>query len=385
MNVTLADWKPTKKQLNNVSKVMKSGRLTYGPFTRELEEKFAQKHDFKHAIFTNSGTSALQVSWHYLKDKHGWKDGSEVLVSAVTFVATINTILQNNLKPVLVDVDWGTYNIDPELIESKITKKTVAICPVNLLGRPVDILAIKKIAKRYNLKIVEDSCETMFVDYPGTVSPVGSRADIACYSSYLAHIISTGVGGFICTNSDSAERYMRSMIWHGRDDSYLHIDANKTVPLKDLIHLRFKFAKPGYSYRLTELEAAIGVDEVDRSDEIIYKRNVNADYLNRQLLPLIEKIQLPKMDEDNAWMFFPIVCNGGVDRDKLCLFLEEKGIQTRMIMPLINQSVYKGLWNPNDYPIAQWLDKKGFLVGIHHYLKRADLDYIAKCISEYFE
>lgn len=381
--VTLADWKPTKKQLDNVKKVVKSGRLTYGPFTKELEEKFAKLHNFKYCIFTNSGTSALQIAWHYLKDRYGWKDGAEVIVPSVTFVATLNTILQNRLRPVLVDIDLGTFNINPAEIAKKITKKTVAICPVDLLGRPVDISRILEVSKKYNLKIVEDSCETMFVSHSNG-RPVGSCANIACYSSYLAHIISTGVGGFLCTNDYYAHKYLRSMIWHGRDDYYLSIDDDKKDKAK-LLRTRFRFDKPGYSYRLTEMEAALGVDELDRANQIIKMRKSNAKNLHKLLFPFMEHIILPRLQEDNAWMFFPIICADGVDRDKLCLFLEEKGIQIRMIMPLTNQPVYKGMWNPDDYPVAQWLDKKGFLIACHQFLDSADLRYIVEVFKEYFK
>ena len=380
--VTLSDWKPTKKQIDNVNRVVKSGRLTYGPFTRELEKKFAKLHNFKYCIFTNSGTSALEVSWAYLKERFNWPDGAEVIVPAVTFVATVNVLLHNRLKPVLVDVDPETFNIDPELIEAAITKKTVAICPVDLLGRPVDIEPILKIARKYRLKIVEDSCETMFVNHSDG-KPVGSMANIACYSSYLAHIISTGVGGFLCTNDYYAEKEMRSMIWHGRDNLYLNIDDYKST--KENIKARFNFDKPGYSYRLTEMEAALGVDEIDRAEDIIWKRKINANNLYDLLKPLEQFLILPEMFSENAWMFFPIVVNEDVDKDKFCLFLEERGIQTRQIMPLINQPVFKGMWNPDDYPIAQWLDKKGFLIGCHQFLTEKDLKYVAKVFKEYFK
>lgn len=381
-NVKLADWKPTKRQIELVNKVLKSGRLTYGPYHQELEKKFAKLHQFKYCIFTNSGTSALEISWHYLKDRYNWPDGAEVIVPAVTFVATVNVLLHNRLKPVLVDVDPKTFNIDPQLIEAKINKNTVAICPVDLLGRAVDIKPILKLARQYKLKIVEDSCESMFINYPNG-EPVGSGAHIACYSSYLAHIISTGVGGFICTNDYYAHQDMRSMIWHGRDNYYLSIDDNAKNK-KKLLETRFKFDKSGYSYRLTEIEAAIGVDEIDRIEEIIDRRFGNADYLHYLLWVFQEDIILPDIMGDNAWMFFPIIVKKEVDRDKLCLFLEERGIQTRTIMPLINQSVFKGLWNPDDYPIAQWLDKNGFLIGCHQFLKLEDLKYVVKCFKEYF-
>lgn len=383
-NITLADWKPSRRQIELVNEVVKSGRLTYGKYHRELEEKFAKAHNFKYCIFTNSGTSALEVAWAYLKEIYKWSDGTQVIVPAVTFVATVNMLLVNRLKPVLVDVDSNTFNIDPKLIEERIRQDRYgdirAICPVDLLGRPCNIEAIKKIAKKYGLKIVEDSCETMFVGDP----IVGSKADIAVYSSYLAHIISTGVGGFLCTNNKKWADDMRSMIWHGRDNYYLSIDDNEKNKAK-LLQTRFKFNRVGYSSRLTEMEAAIGIDEVDRSDQIIIDRHTNALNLWALLEGLQNKIILPEMNAHNAWMFFPIVCKDGVDRDKLCLFLEEKGIQTRTIMPLINQPVYKGMWNPNDYPVAQWLDKKGFLIGCHHFLKLVDLKYVAKCFKEYFK
>lgn len=380
MNYSLAEWKPTKRQIELVNKVLKSGRLTYGKYHRELESKFAKAHNFKYCIFTNSGTSALQVAWHYLKETYGWKDGAEVIVPAVTFVATVNVLLHNRLKPILVDVDAETFNINPELI--KITKKTVAICPVDLLGRPVNIQPIIKLARQNKLKIVEDACETMFVNHPNG-KPVGSCADIAVYSSYLAHIISTGVGGFLCTNNKKWADDMRSMIWHGRDNYYLSIDDNKKNK-KKLLQTRFKFNRVGYSSRLTEMEAALGIDEIDRSKEIIARRAKNAMYLYSKLYNFQDKIFIPDGGGENAWMFFPIVCTKKVNRDKLCLFLEKRGIQTRYIMPLINQPVYKGMWNPKDYPVAQWLDKKGFLIGCHQFLTKKDLQYAAKCFKEYF-
>ena len=331
--ITLADWQPTKRQKKMVLEVLDSGRLTYGKYHRELEEKFAKKHGFKYCSFTNSGTAALQIAWHLLKDRYKWPDEAEVIVPAVTFVATVNMLLVNRLKPVLVDVDPNTFNIDPAKIAQKITQKTVAICPVDLLGRPVDIEPILKLARQYKLKIVEDSCETMFVNHPDG-KPVGSRAYIACYSSYLAHIISTGVGGFFCTNDYYIHKEARSMIWHGRDNYYLNIDDNSKNK-KKLLETRFRFNRVGYSARLTEMEAALGVDEVDRSDEIILKRNFNATYLDNILNEFRGKLTIPKTTKDeifgNAWMFFPIVCADDIDRDKLCLFLEEKGIQTRTI------------------------------------------------------
>lgn len=381
-NITLAEWKPTIRQILNVLSVLRSGRLTYGPYTRQLEKQFAKLHHFRHAIFMNSGTSALHVAWQYLKMRNQWPDNAEVLVPSVTFVATVNVLLHNRLKPVLVDVDPATCNIDPNQIEKKITTKTVAICPVDLLGRPCNIVAIRAIAEKHKLLIVEDACETMFVTHDG-IHPVGSKANIACYSSYLAHIISTGVGGFLCTNSKRDADYMRSMIWHGRDNLYLSIDANKTIPIEELITRRFLFNKPGHSFRLTELEAAIGVDELNRSKEIIEARKKNAQLLHDELLPYVNYIQLFDGNPDNAWMFFPMILRYG-DRDTLMIYLEHCGIQTRTIMPLTRQPIFRGLWNPDDYPVADVINNQGFLIGVHHYLTKKDIKYISQCFFNYF-
>src|SRR3990167_2282809 len=214
--ITLADWKVSRKQKKLVKEVLESVRLTYGDKTRKLEERFAEIHGVKYALFTSSGTAALKIALHALKDKHDWKDGDEVIIPSVTFVATMNVVLMNNLKPVLVDVKRDTINIDSELIEEAITKRTVAILPVHLLGQPADMLAIMKIAKKHKLKVVEDSCETMFVNKV--------QGDVACFSSYLAHLLVTGVGGFACTNDKKLATVMRSMMFHGRDESYLNID-----------------------------------------------------------------------------------------------------------------------------------------------------------------
>src|SRR3990167_2528261 len=208
--IPLAEWKVTRKQKRLIKEVLKSGRLTYGDKTRELERRFAEIHGAKYAIFTSSGTAALKISLHALKDKHGWKDGSEVIIPAVTFVATMNAVLMNNLIPVLVDVEKETANIDARLIEKAITLKTVAILPVHLLGQPADMDEIMRIANKYKLRVVTDSCETMFVN-----KHVG---DTTCFSTYIAPHLVTGVGGLILTNDKKLATTMRSILFHGRDE-----------------------------------------------------------------------------------------------------------------------------------------------------------------------
>lgn len=363
MNVTLAEYKANKKTKRLIKEVLSSGRLTYGDKTRELEQRFAEIHGAHHAIFTSSGTAALKISLHALKDKHGWKDGSEVIIPSVTFVATMNAVLMNNLKPVLVDVQLETANLDPELIEKRITDKTVAIIPVHLLGQPADMDRIMKIAKKHQLEVVEDSCETMFVNQ--------LKGTTACFSTYVAHLMVTGVGGFILTNDTKLATIMRSMLFHGRDESYLNIDDKP----KD-IWKRFHFPRRGYSDRMTELEAAIGLGELDNWQDMIDKRQKNAWYLLMNL-PLSFPIssQFP-----HSYMFFPAYAER---RDELMVYLEKHGIQTRTMMPLIAQPITRP-YLKRKYPNAEYIDKHGILLPCHQYLKQADLDWIIKKVEEFY-
>lgn len=364
-NITMAEWFVTRKQKKLIKQVLNSGRLTYGEKTRELEERFAKLHGAKYALFTSSGTAALKIALHALKDKHGWKDGDEVIIPSVTFVATMNVVIMNNLKPVLVDVKKDTVNIDPSLIEKAITKKTVAILPVHLLGQPAEMDAIMAIAKKHNLRVVEDSCETMFVNQ--------IEGDIACFSTYLAHLLVTGIGGFICTNDEKMATVMRSMMFHGRDESYLNIDDKP----KD-ISKRFWFPRFGYSDRMTELEAALGLGEIDDWDWMIDQRQANAEYLMERL-PLEVNYPVEFVDR-HAFMFFPMLVD---KRDELMLYLEKKGIQTRTMMPLTTQPVTKP-YLKGKYPNADYINKHGLLIGCHQYLTTTDLDYIIESVRSFY-
>lgn len=370
---SVADWKATKKQRKLIKGVLKSGRLTYGPLTAELERKFAYAHGRKHALFTSSGTMALVIAIQELKDKYGWKDGAEVIMPAVTFVATMNAILYNNLKPVLVDVLPDTLNIDTTLIEKAITKKTVAIIPVNLLGLPSDMEKVMLIAIDNDLRVVEDSCETMFV------SPAGEYSDIACFSTYLAHVLVAGIGGFICTDDDQLAKNMRSRMFHGRDDSYLSMDDNGKA---EVIHKRFLFDKHGWSARATEFEAAIGLGEIDKWKQIIDARQQNAKYIVEECRRLELPITFPGYGQPHAYMLFPMLVQ---NRDALMEYLESWGVHTRTIMPLTNQPVVMKLgYKEKDYPEAQDINRRGILVGCHQYLERQDLDYLIATLRRYY-
>lgn len=367
--IGIADFKVNRKQKKLIKRVLKSGRLTYGPVTEELENKFAAMHERKYALFTSSGTAALQIALQSMKNKYGWKNGDEVIMPALTFIATFNIITYCGLKPVLVDVDPETLNIDPKLIQKAITKRTVAILPVNLLGLPADMEEIMSIAIDFNLRVLEDSCETAYI------YPAGRLSDVACFSTYLAHHLTTGVGGFILTDDKDLAKYMRSMMFHGRDESYLSTDDNSPA----VVHKRFIFDKQGFSMRATELEAALGLGEIDNLPKSIFKRQINAAYLQWELQ---DYAKFPGAFKSHSYMLFPMIVRG---RDALMVHLEKNGIHTRTIMPLTNQPIIKKLgYEEKDYPVTQSINDSGMLIGCHQYLKRKDLETIIKSIKEFY-
>ena len=374
-----------------VNDVLDKGRLSYGEYTRTFEQDFARLHDCRVAIFCNSGTSALQVALHALKRLHGWRDGDEVLVPAVTFVASANVVLQNRLIPVFVDIEPDYYEMDPAKIEAQITSRTRAIMPVHLFGQPCDMAPILELARAHDLRVIEDSCEAMFARYHG--APVGSFGDVACFSTYVAHLIITGVGGLAATNDIELANIMKSLFNHGRDGIYLSIDDDQTTDAARLISIvdrRFHFTDIGYSYRATELEAAIGLAQLERWEEIIGARQMAAAVLTAGLEPLEAYLQLPRIraETEHAFMIYPIVVRDpNVSRDELIYFLEERRIETRPMLPLINQPVYRKLFGDLEphYPVARWINRNGFYIGCHDGFGPEDLEYIVRTIRAFFE
>ena len=371
-----------------IDQVLLSGRLSYGPFHRRFESAFAAEHDSRHAIFCNSGTSALHLAVQALKEKYLWKDGDEVLVPAVTFIATSNVVLHNRLKPVFVDVDPLTYNIDPSKIEAKLTKRTRAIMPVHLLGLPADMDEIGAIAKKRGLRIIEDSAETMFARYKGR--KVGSLGDIGCFSTYVAHYIVTGVGGLATTSDPDLHIRLRSLMNHGRDSIYLSIDDDKGAAgkrLHEIVAKRFQFVSVGHSFRATELEAALGLAQLEEKAGIVKARVGMANRLTAALREFEDRLQLPTCppDRDHTHMLYGLVLRGE-DKTALVNFLEDRGVETRDLLPLLNQPVYRRLFGDLEprYPVARMLNRSGFYIGCHQYMTPGDADYVVEQFRAFF-
>lgn len=380
----------TWRERRYVEDVLSSGRLSAGPFTVRFERQFADLHGCRHAIFCNSGTSALHVALAAMKEQYGWSDGDEVLVPALTFVATANIVLHNQMKPVFVDVDPLTYNLDPVDIARHVTAKTRAIIPVHVLGLPCDMASLMEAAHHHGLKVLEDSCETVCARYRG--QPVGSFGVAACFSTYMAHTFVTGVGGLVTTNDDDLAVIMKSLFNHGRDSIYLRVgdDATDDPDSKfRIVDRRFAFTRVGYSYRATELEAAIGVAQLERRAEIIGHHQDTARQLTRKLQPWANRLQLPTTppDRDHVFLAYPIIVQDPtVHRDDLIRYLEERGIETRYLFPLITQPIYVGRYGDlcGQYPVATRLSSRGFYIGCHQEVAPSDVDYVAEQVGQFF-
>jgi dTDP-4-amino-4,6-dideoxygalactose transaminase len=372
-----------------VNQALDANRLSHGPFSQGFESLFAKEHDCQYACFLSSGTSALQIALAVLKEKHGWQDGDEVLVPAVTFIATANIVFYNGMRPVFVDVDSTTYNMDPARIEEKITERTRAVIPVHLFGLPAEMGAIMEVAEKHDLRIIEDSCETMFATCDGR--KVGSFGEIGCFSTYVAHILVTGVGGLCTTRDPDLAVMLKSAMNHGRDSIYLHVDDDQTEDqerLFEMVARRFRFVRLGHSFRATELEAAIGLAQLEQKDEFLERRRRNARILTEGLKDLEGRLQLPAVPENrtHSFMMYPMVLRDESKRN-LINYLEERKIETRDMMPLLSQPVYREVFGDleDDYPVAKWINESGFYVGCHPYLREEEVRYIVEVVGKYFE
>ena len=372
-----------------VNEVLDSNRLTYGPKTKLFEREFSGRHGCRFGLYMSSGTSALQVALAACKEKFSWADGDEVILPACTFVATCNVILQNGLTPVFVDVEPTTYNIDASRIEAAITPRTRAIMPVHLLGLPADMTAIMNIARQRGLAIIEDSAECMFATCNG--KSVGSFGDIGCFSTYAAHILVTGVGGLATTNDAKLATLMRSLMNHGRNNLYISCTDDQGLEgaeLEEVILKRFSFERVGYSYRCTELEAAIGLGQLARADEMMSRRREIAGRFCRALAGLGEDIQLPTCppDRTHAWMVFGMATRGE-DKRRLVSYLENLNVETRDLLPLTNQPVYRKLFGDDfedRFPVAKWVNNHGFYIGCHPYMTDAEIDFVIEAMHAFY-
>jgi dTDP-4-amino-4,6-dideoxygalactose transaminase len=206
---------------------------------------------------------------------------------------------------------------------------------------------------------------------------------------YVAHLLTAGVGGIAITNNRKYAEVMRSLVNHGRDGIYISIDDDDgltNAELREVISRRFNFERIGHSYRITELEAALALAQLDDLQGMIDIRRKNAERLTANLSDLEDMIQLPTIRPmtTNSWMMVPLVLRHE-PKDNLVSFLEEHGVETRDMLKLTDQPCYKGMWNPDDYPVARWINDCGYYIGCSHGLTYNDMDYVSDLLHDYFK
>jgi perosamine synthetase len=334
------------EEVQSVVETLRSGWLTTGPKVKKFEEDFATYTGAASAVAVNSGTAAL----HLALDAVGIKEGDEVIVPTMTFTATAEVVLYFKARPVLVDCDPDTLNIDASRIESKITPKTRAIIPVHMAGQPCDMDDILRIARARGLRVIEDAAHALPAFYRDRM--IGTVGDITCFSFYVTKTIATGEGGMATTgNPEWAER-MRMMSLHG-----ISKDAWKRYTSEGSWY--YEVLYPGYKYNMTDIAAAIGIEQLKKCGSFRKARQDIANAYDEGLRDL-DGIELParRPDRQHAWHLYVIKVDPGrlrIDRNGFIEALKEKGIGTSVhFIPLHLHPFYRDTfgYGPRDFPNA---------------------------------
>ncbi|MDW7755094.1 MAG: DegT/DnrJ/EryC1/StrS family aminotransferase [Brevefilum sp.] len=344
------------EEKKNVLEVLESGMLAQGPKVAALEKKFAGLCGVKQAIATSSGTTALHIALM----AHGIGLGDEVITTPFTFIASANSILFTGAKPVFVDIEADTFNIDPALIEAAITPNTKAILPVHLYGYVCDMDAIGEIAKKHNLVIIEDACQAVGAEFHGKVA--GSFGT-GTFSLYATKNIMSGEGGMITTNDDRIAEACKLIRSHGMRVRYYH----------DML---------GYNFRMSDLHAAIGLAQFDRLEAFTEKRQYNANYLNQN----IKSVITPKVKPGykHVWHQYTVRIDGDRDRDAAIETLNKGGIGTGIFypVPVHQQSYIRELLGEYSLPVAEQMAKEVISLPVHPQVSQSDLETIVREVNK---
>ncbi len=358
----------TEEARRLINEALDKKLVTNGKYVKEFEAKFSALFGMKYAVAVSSGTDADCLACAALYD-FGAQRGDEVIIPALTFVATANSVLQAGFKPVFVDVKRTTLNIDPERIERVITKRTRAVMPVHLMGKPADMDPIRAIAKKHKLFVIEDAAEAHGAEYKG--EKIGTMGDMAAFSLYAAHIITTIEGGIILTNNPQMSEALKSLRNHGMVD-------------------KFFFRRVGFSAKMNELEAAVGLGNIKIFREILNRRRRNMKFLInafkrfRSYFLTIEEEPHEKLGPHA----FPITVkeNAKFSKEDFVEYIEEAGIDSRNLFYSIPTQCpsYKFLgYKLGDFPHAEYFGDHGCHIGVHQDLELSDLEYAVDVVDKF--
>jgi perosamine synthetase len=355
-----------EKEVQYVTECIRSGWISgISRYVEEFEKRFSEYCGCKYGIATGSGTTALHLALATL----GIEKNCEVIIPSFTMVATANAVTYTNSKPILVDAELDTWNIDVSKIEQHITKHTKAIMPVHTYGHPVDMDVILEFREKHRLFVVEDAAEAHGAEYKG--KKTGSIGDIGCFSFYANKIITTGEGGMIVTSNEELAEKARWLRAHafGKHGKHFYHEAL------------------GFGYRMSGLQAALGLAQLEHISEFVSIRRDNARLYN-SLLSEVEGITLPpeaSWAKNVYWMYSVLIQDDfGMSRDALMKKLELDGIETRTFFyPIHVQPVYARQYQGESFPVADELSRRGINLPSGNNLKADDIMYICECIKKY--
>jgi perosamine synthetase len=358
-----------EEELALVKEVLDSGWLAHGPYNKLFEAEFAKYIGVKHAVTLNSCTAALQLALQTQKIT------GEVIVPSFTFVASANAIITAGAKPVFVDIDYDTCNIDPSKIEAKITSRTQAIMPVHYAGQACRMDEIMDIAERRGLRVIEDSAETIGGTYKGKKT---GNFGIGCFSFYPTKNMTTGEGGVLTTDDDKIAELARTYRGHGISSSTFEREKKEQPWLRSA-------SLPGYNFRLCDILAAIGVAQLRKLDDMNERRRQHAAYLNSKLQ--IEGIELPVelLECKHVYQMYTIKLADGIDRTAFLKFLRDKeiGASVHFDPPVHLQHYYRaGSFDTRELKVTEMVAKRIVTLPMYPTMTREQLDFMVGNIYE---
>jgi perosamine synthetase len=367
MKIPLSNPDITDLEIEYVTRVLKTPDLSLGPKLVEFENKIAKFAGVKQAVAVNSGTSAL----HLIMKSLGIKDGEEVITTPFSFIASANCILFERARPVFVDIDPLTLNIDVNRIEEKITAKTKAILAVDVFGYPADWDGLEPIAKKHHLKLIEDSCEALGAEYKG--KRAGTFGEAAAFAFYPNKQMTTGEGGVITTDNGELAAMCRSLRNQGRTDGDEWLE-----------HQRL-----GYNYRLSDINCALGIAQLERIEELLANRERVAQSYDTRLKGWPEAV-IPTSNPGikRGWFVYVIVLAESYSkekRDKILAGLRERGIGcSHYFAPIHLQPFYVKLFGfkPGDFPVTESISARTIALPFYGKLGEAEIDFVVKNLKE---
>lgn len=352
-----------EEDIDKVIGLLKHGDLFTGILHNKLEHKLSKYFGIKYACAVSSGTAGLHLAIKTL----GIKQGDEVITSPFSFISSVNCILYERARPIFVDIDEGTFNIDPSKIESAITKKTKAILVPHLFGQPAEMDKILEIAKKYRLKVIEDACESIGAIYKGT--KVGTMGDIGVFSFSPNKQVAGAEGGAIITNSIRIHELICSLRSLGKSK-----DKNGMI-----------YNKLGYNYKISQISSSLGITQLEKLDMMIKKRNKIAEWYN-YYLDDIPNILLPQTASNATHSFFVysiIITNGR--RDSVKYFLLKKGVETKTyfsalhLQPFIKKSF---CCKKGDFPVTEKVSAEILTLPMFVEMRKKDVKYVSELIKQ---